>query len=548
MREFSLMSTVALALLAVVAAGVESASSFTCASNLPYNPNNASSYRVSNLPKLTASAAQALQNGQYAGYIPISSDPSDPENMFFWFFPSAQPTSQDLVIWLNGGPGCSSLFGSFIENGPVTILADGTVDSSPNSWHQYANVLYVEQPLGAGYSDNTNVKSGPKSEFDVGSQFLVFLNGFYAAFPQTRSWSLYLTGESYAGVYIPFIAGAIQTCPGVPEPIPFKGIALNDAILSFPAQIGPRSTVAAFDYLHLAGYFQRTDPSGALEHAAAQLADMCRGETRHDPRCDLVMLIRGWYEATYPGGDACLDYYNIRGTVPCDKSGQYWREEARLKAYLNSPSVRQAMHVDPWLANQNASYQWGECNDISITIPGDAQSGPNSETFLPGLVASGVKVILYNGDQDLLVNYVSVEEVLGNLTWNGATGFQTSPQRWIVDDGEAGIEWQARGLTYIRVFGSGHMVAANKPQAGIAVLQRLLGAGATTRPSASIAMTPAYISPPVASVKTEVGSLVIEAKAAATMSEAMTSIKSFGASHRASIFMLLTTLFFIVWA
>lgn len=125
--------------------------------------------------------------------LPISSDPNETRELFFWFFPSANPLATDeIVLWFNGGPGCSSLSGLLTENGPFLWQA-GTLAPVPNSysWTNLTNVLWVEQPVGVGYTQGTpNITN----EVELGLQFI----GFYKQFVDTfnaHGKKVYLTGE-----------------------------------------------------------------------------------------------------------------------------------------------------------------------------------------------------------------------------------------------------------------------------------------------------------------------------------------------------------------
>ena len=96
------------------------------------------------------------------------------------------------------------MIGLFHENGPFIISDKGSLDANAYSWHRTANMLYVDQPVGTGFS-YSSVSSDPavdKTEDDVKRHFLQFLDAFYTVFPETRSMKLYITGESFAGVYM----------------------------------------------------------------------------------------------------------------------------------------------------------------------------------------------------------------------------------------------------------------------------------------------------------------------------------------------------------
>jgi carboxypeptidase D len=90
----------------------------------------------------------------YAGLLPISGDPDETRELFFWFFPTtnADP-KEEIAIWFNGGPGCSSLSGLLTENGPFTWEA-GTLApvQNPYTWVNLTNMMWVEQPVGVGFT------------------------------------------------------------------------------------------------------------------------------------------------------------------------------------------------------------------------------------------------------------------------------------------------------------------------------------------------------------------------------------------------------------
>lgn len=141
----------------------------------------------------------------YAGFLPIDDDGDD--DYFFWFVPSTNPSAGDeVVIWLNGGPGASSLDGFLHANGPFT-WQPGTHAPVPNTWawSNLTNVIWVDQPLGTGYSNGIpNVRS----EDDIAKFFLAFWKHFVDVFGFHHA-KVYLVGESYAGKYVPYIANAM---------------------------------------------------------------------------------------------------------------------------------------------------------------------------------------------------------------------------------------------------------------------------------------------------------------------------------------------------
>ena len=166
----------------------------------------------------------------YAGTIPVTSNSSNPAALWFWFFPSSNPSASDeITIWLNGGPGCSSLDGLLQENGPF-LWQSGTYAPIPNpySWVNLTNMIWIDQPVGTGFAPGIPTVN---NELDVAAQFMVFWKGFMDAFG-LHGRKVYIAGESYAGQYIPYIAGAMLDTNDT-EYFNVAGIQINDPSVNY---------------------------------------------------------------------------------------------------------------------------------------------------------------------------------------------------------------------------------------------------------------------------------------------------------------------------
>ncbi|KAJ3060470.1 hypothetical protein HDU98_003560 [Podochytrium sp. JEL0797] len=324
-------STALVALLFALAAPAYAqtdATQFSCLTSAPVITTSTSDYAVTNLPQETDSLANSLR-GQYAGYLPT--------------IPRTHKIcSFDLVIWLNGGPGCSSLFGSFEETGPFTMTETGSLVKNPNSWHHQANLLYIEQPIGTGFSFNNRAEFGPFTEYQVGSQFVGFLNSFYQLFPTSKHWNLFLTGESYSGVYIPYIGAAIQFCKTLVDgtPIPLKGLGLGNALIDYTLQSGPQSNHNKLTYLQTTHFFETHFPTqnhSLVESIQNECLDaMSSGVEASDlaVECDAWKMAKGWYQSS-TGGEGCLNLYNVDLEIGCGVTDQFSTRNSALTAYLN---------------------------------------------------------------------------------------------------------------------------------------------------------------------------------------------------------------------
>lgn len=141
----------------------------------------------------------------YSGLIPIDYSNTS-RALFFVFYPTIGDSVDEVTIWLNGGPGCSSMEGFLQENGPF-IWLPGTVApiQNPYSWVNLTNMLWVDQPVGTGYSIGTPTAT---SQEQTAQDFIKFFKNFQDLFG-IKNFKIYVTGESYAGRYIPYISAAM---------------------------------------------------------------------------------------------------------------------------------------------------------------------------------------------------------------------------------------------------------------------------------------------------------------------------------------------------
>lgn len=130
----------------------------------------------------------------YSGFFTVNKTTNS--NMFFWYFPAAaQSESAPVVLWLQGGPGASSLFGLFTENGPFLITKSGKVKARKYSWNQNHNLLYIDNPVGTGFSFVDKDEGYAKNEVDVGNDLYNALLQFYTLFPNQQKNKFYVTGK-----------------------------------------------------------------------------------------------------------------------------------------------------------------------------------------------------------------------------------------------------------------------------------------------------------------------------------------------------------------
>ncbi|EAU34553.1 predicted protein [Aspergillus terreus NIH2624] len=222
---------------------------------------NASQFQVQALPD------SASLPPSWAGRLPVP-ETEVGNSMFFWLFqtedpvydenlissvsplamPSHASTELTATVWFNGGPGCSSLIGLTTGNGPVSFSGNSTrLVQNPHSWTKLGHVLYVDQPVGTGYS-TASIPYPVNHNDRVASDFSKWLRSFFLVFPHLQTKRVHLIGESYAGIYIPYIAAALvdSNTKNPSLHINLQSIALGDGTIGNPAAM---STVTIGAYL-----------------------------------------------------------------------------------------------------------------------------------------------------------------------------------------------------------------------------------------------------------------------------------------------------------
>ncbi|KAF9150581.1 Cell death protease [Linnemannia schmuckeri] len=419
----------------------------------------ADDYLVTSLPDL--SAEESAQIKQYAGHMAL--DPEQESNLFFWLVTSRRPQkNQKLVIWLNGGPGCSSADGYFLETGPLRWV-DKKLTINKGGWHEFADVVFLDQPVGTGLSYTKQPYLGTMKE--ITTHFMAFLKAFFTVFPDRAQYDLYLAGESFAGTYIPYFGqGILEYNENVPAGERFynlQGLAIGNG------WIDPLHQYTS--YIPFIEKYGLSTPA-LMESMNAQ-QEACLDAIR---RQDLItqniceelvsIILRSNSETSQ-----CVNQYDIRLLDRYPECGLNWPYELPLMSvYLNRPEVKAALHATA------GDTHWSECSRrVSIALQQD-DSTP-SIALLPGILEK-IRIMLFSGQQDLICNHIGTEYLISNMTWQGSQGFQDIRSiGWKVEDKPAG-EWkQAKNLTYVLIYNSSHMVPYDVPLVALDMMNRFMG-------------------------------------------------------------------------
>ncbi|EMD39305.1 hypothetical protein CERSUDRAFT_82042 [Gelatoporia subvermispora B] len=221
-----------------------------------YSPEWQSYFEVTErLPNVTWDLGR-----NWAGNVAVNREGHPNDTLFFWAFessngsltaPANESNNEPWGIWLNGGPGASSLLGLLYENGPIHLRPDFSAYQNNYSWNLLADYIWIDQPLGTGWS--TTETGSVRDEDQMGSDFMGFLENLVKIFPSLKTRPLHITGESYAGTYIPYITKAYFSTPN--PPVNLAKIAIGDGTIGNGATFEQMPTLQIIEtYPQLIGY------------------------------------------------------------------------------------------------------------------------------------------------------------------------------------------------------------------------------------------------------------------------------------------------------
>ncbi|KAH0927671.1 serine carboxypeptidase-like 27 isoform X1 [Brassica rapa] len=404
---------------------------------------------------------------QYSGYVTVNEQRG--RALFYWLVESPttrDPKSRPLVLWLNGGPGCSSVaYGATEEVGPFRVGSDGkTLYNKLYAWNKLANLLFLESPAGVGFSYTNSTSdlytTGDQRTAEDSYRFLV---NWFERFPQYKHRDFYIVGESYAGHFVPQLSKLVhERNKGFKNPsINLKGFMVGNAVTD--------------DYHDYIGTFEYWWNHGLISDSTYhQLKTACYSVSSQHPSLQCMEALRS---AELEQGN--IDPYSIF-TKPCNNTvqlksflkGRYpWMSRAYdpcterySNVYFNRVEVQKALHANV----TRLSYPWKSCSDIVGNYWTDSPV-----SMLPiyrELIAAGLKIWVFSGDTDAVVPITATRYSIDALKLATITNWYP----WY-DHGKVGGWSQVyKGLTLVTVTGAGHEVPLHRPRQAFIIFRSFL--------------------------------------------------------------------------
>ncbi|XP_018480491.2 serine carboxypeptidase 24 isoform X1 [Raphanus sativus] len=433
---------------------------------------------------------------QYSGYVNVNE--SHGRSLFYWLTESNSPHTKPLLLWLNGGPGCSSVaYGASEEIGPFRINKTGSnLFLNKFSWNKDANLLFLESPVGVGFS-YTNTSSDLKNFGDeqTAQDNLIFLIKWLSRFPQYKYRDFYIAGESYAGHYVPQLAKKIHDYnKAFSKPIinlkgfmvtNKKGLSSSNLKIWVTFMINQRSlfikvgnavTDNEYDSIGTVAYWwTHAIISDKTYKSILKNCNFTAEKVSDD--CDRAVN----YAMNHEFGD--IDQYSIY-TPTCVASKQKKTGFLRMKntllrrrrsgydpctesyaeKYYNRLDVQRAMHANV----TGIRYKWTACSDVLIRNWKDSD-----KTMLPvykELAAAGLRIWVFSGDTDSVVPVTATRFSLSHLNLPVKTPWYP----WYSGNQVGGWTEVYKGLTFATVRGAGHEVPLFEPKRALILFKSFL--------------------------------------------------------------------------
>ncbi|KAK9669558.1 hypothetical protein RND81_13G139400 [Saponaria officinalis] len=447
----------------------------------------------------------------YSGYVTL--DESHGKKLFYYLVESQRnPAKDPVVLWLNGGPGCSSFDGFVYEHGPFNFEAATTkgglpkLHLNPYSWSKVSNILYLDSPAGVGFSYSKNISDYTTGDLKTASDTHAFLLQWFGIYQEFASNPFFIAGESYAGIYVPTLAYEVVKGldAGLKPVINFKGYMVGNGVTD---EIFDGNALVPF--AHGMGLISEELYHNVTNHCQGNYYDPinedCEAYLRKVDQDVDGLNIYDILEPCYHGTDSKgqkktnlklpISFRKLGETnkpLPVRKRiyGRAWPLRAPVRAgivptwpelanslgvpciddevatsWLNNEAVRKAIHAD----EESVAGTWELCTS-RISFDHDAGS---MIPYHKNLTSRGYRALIYSGDHDMCVPYT------GSEAWTRSVGYKVADEwrPWVCNDQVSGFtQGYEKNLTFLTVKGAGHTVPEYKPQEALYFYSQFLSA------------------------------------------------------------------------
>ena len=449
--------------------------------------NFVSSYTIDALQDQVTSLVglnEPINFNQFSGYLNLG---TTKKNIHYWLVESeSTPATDPLVFWTNGGPGCSGLIGFLTEQGPFRPDANGKLNMNEWRWNKIANMVFLEQPVGVGFSYSDDTSDYKIGDDQAAKDNLQTILEFLKKFPEFANSPLYITSESYGGHYMPTLAWEIIKYNENVESeggqlLNFKGFAVGNPYTDYYSGVGAEMETYWGKQLLPKPSWDKYVSAGCLEPANLLNNSVCS-----TLMLDFMKKIGNLnpYALDYP---VCLsaqqvwlnehmfsantDLISLHRGLPL--KDEYEPCEDNYSAdYLNREDVKNDLHV-------RTNIQWDECSR-TVKYEYVDKMKPMEKYYnkiLNSKSSPDLNILVYSGDDDGVCGTVGTQKWIYDLGFPVKSLWKT----WEVDGQMAGYVTEFNTpfsndsrFKFATVHFAGHEVPTYKPKEAFVLFQSYL--------------------------------------------------------------------------
>ncbi|KAI1375461.1 putative carboxypeptidase S1 [Hypoxylon crocopeplum] len=403
---------------------------------------------------------------QYSGYITVG----ESMNMWFWFFEAREnPQKAPLVAYFDGGPGAASEYGLFTQIGPCRFVNNETTPSlNPYSFNNYANMLYVDQPIGTGFSYGNATANSTKTAAPL---VWNLLQAFYSNFPEYENRDFGVYTESYGGHYGPEFVRYILSqnaaiARGNLQGEEIRMVALSISNGWFDAGIQEKSNI---EYAYNNSYRQLINESFYDElldryyTECKPLIDQCANTGTTDACYDAWYSYLNKIELPIAASMRELSTNYYLGDVRDPPS----RPPSTHVAYLQRPDIQKALGARVNYTDQGGAASFYQTGDDARSFLGE----------LSAVVRAGVRVVVWTGDADYVSNWLGTLEVADAVEWEGQKTFANQTMvPYTLNGTQKGSFKSLDNFVFMRILEAGHNVPFYQPEVSLQIFKQTMSA------------------------------------------------------------------------
>lgn len=426
---------------------------------------------------------EPINFNQFSGYLNLG---ESKKNIHYWFVESeSNPAKDPLVFWTNGGPGCSGLIGFLTEQGPFRPDSNGQLKMNEWRWNKIANMVFLEQPVGVGFSYSDDTSDYKIGDDQAAKDNLQTILEFLKKYPEFSDSPLYITSESYGGHYMPTLAWEIiqynENVDSDSDKLNFKGFAVGNPYTDYYSGVGAEMETYWGKQLLPKPSWDKYVATGCLEPANLLNNSVCS-----TLMLDFMKKIGNLnpYALDYP---VCLsaqqvwlnehmfsantDSISLHRSVPL--KDEYEPCEDNYSAnYLNREDVKNDLHV-------KTNIQWDECSR-TVKYEYVDKMKPMEKYYnkiLNSKSSPELNILVYSGDDDGVCGTVGTQKWIYDLGFPVKSLWKT----WEVDGQMAGYVTEFNTpfsndsrFKFATVHFAGHEVPTYKPKEAFILFQSYL--------------------------------------------------------------------------